>query len=263
MANIALRPEFWASVSGGKDSLYMLRLILQHPEQYPLHGVVHYELEIDYPFIKNVIDYMESECKRVGIRFWRIKPRRTWKELLTEYGFPSRKNRWCNGEYKLDCYRQLREWLKKQNVKPVIYIGLCADEKKRFKAELFDRDANFIYPLAEQGIEEWQILEWAKSVPAFEGYYQYNDRCGCMWCPLMSIKESAYLAVFYPEQYETVMNAAREREKVLSEKYGHQRSVWQGNGKYNTDYRDRMVHEKYIPALFNKQMTLFDYKDEE
>lgn len=47
----------------------------------PLDGVVHFELEIDYPFIKNVIDYMEAECNRHGIRFVRIKPRKTWDEL--------------------------------------------------------------------------------------------------------------------------------------------------------------------------------------
>lgn len=47
-----LRPSHWASVSGGKDSLYMLNLILHNLDKYPLDGVVHFELEIDYPFIK-------------------------------------------------------------------------------------------------------------------------------------------------------------------------------------------------------------------
>lgn len=46
---IALRPSYWASVSGGKDSLYMLNLILHNLDRYPLDGVVHFELEIDYP----------------------------------------------------------------------------------------------------------------------------------------------------------------------------------------------------------------------
>lgn len=38
---IALRPSFWASVSGGKDSLYMLNYILHNLDRYPLDGVVH------------------------------------------------------------------------------------------------------------------------------------------------------------------------------------------------------------------------------
>ena len=38
---IALRPSYWASVSGGKDSLYMLNYILHNLDRYPLDGVVH------------------------------------------------------------------------------------------------------------------------------------------------------------------------------------------------------------------------------
>lgn len=58
----------------------MLNYILHNLDRYPLDGVVHFELEIDYPFIHNVIDYMETECKRAGIQFVRIKPRKTWEE---------------------------------------------------------------------------------------------------------------------------------------------------------------------------------------
>lgn len=70
MNDLVLRPTYWASVSGGKDSLYMLKLILNDLDKYPLDGVVHFELEIDYPFIKTVIDYMEKECRRYGIPFF-------------------------------------------------------------------------------------------------------------------------------------------------------------------------------------------------
>lgn len=129
---IVLRPSYWASVSGGKDSLYMLNLILHNLDRYPLGGVVHYELEIDYPFIKNVIDYMEAECSRHGIRFVRIKPRKTWDELYKKYGFPTRKARWCNDKYKLDAGKQLEAWMKSLGYYVVTYIGYCADEEKRF-----------------------------------------------------------------------------------------------------------------------------------
>lgn len=110
---IALRPSYWASVSGGKDSLYMLNYILHNLDRYPLNGVVHFELEIDYPFIHDVIDYMESECKRFGIQFVRIKPRKSWEELYYRrfssgknkgniQGFPTRTVRWCSYTYKAD-----------------------------------------------------------------------------------------------------------------------------------------------------------------
>lgn len=104
---IALKPSYWASVSGGKDSLYMLKLILSNLDKYPLDGVVHFELDIDYPFIKNVIDYMESECSKFGIKFVRIKPRTNWEDLYNKYNFPTRINRWCNSKYKLDAKKSI------------------------------------------------------------------------------------------------------------------------------------------------------------
>lgn len=89
MANneLVLRPSYWASVSGGKDSLYMLNLILHNLDRYPLDGVVHFELEIDYPFIKNVVDYMENECKKRNIKFLRIKPREKWGGYMRSMAF--------------------------------------------------------------------------------------------------------------------------------------------------------------------------------
>lgn len=60
----------------------MLNYILHNLDRYPLDGVVHFELEIDYPFIHNVIDYMETECKRAGIQFVRIKPRKSGKNCM-------------------------------------------------------------------------------------------------------------------------------------------------------------------------------------
>ena len=153
---IALRPSYWASVSGGKDSLYMLNLILHNLDRYPLDGVVHFELEIDYPFIHDVIDYMESECKRFGIPFLRIKPRKSWEELYERCGYPTRTVRWCNEHYKLDCKKQHDKWLASRGYYTVTYIGFCADEEKRFKQKKMEKGIEK-YPLAENGITEDEI----------------------------------------------------------------------------------------------------------
>lgn len=150
---IALRPSYWASVSGGKDSLYMLNYILHNLDRYPLDGVAHFELEIDYPFIHDVIDYMESECKRFGIPFVRFKPRKSWQELYDKYGFPTRVARWCNNMYKLDCAKQHEEWLNSLGYYTVAYIGYCADEEKRFNKRALRQDRER-YPLVEEGIQK-------------------------------------------------------------------------------------------------------------
>ena len=212
---ITLAPTFWASVSGGKDSLYMLKLILEHLDEYPLNGVVHFELEIDFPFIKNVIDYMETECKKHNIPFLRIKPRVSWFDMYEKYGFPTRIARWCNSKYKLDAQRQLEQFMKERGTYVVSYIGFCADEINRFRYDLNNRSENVrqIYPLAEKGIEEKTILEWAKNIPIFNDFYKFNERCGCMYCPLSSMRGMSYLLKYYPNEYDKFITMAKETEE--------------------------------------------------
>ena len=260
---LALRPSYWASVSGGKDSLFMLNLILHNLDRYPLDGVVHFELEIDFPFIHDVIDYMESECKRFGIPFFRIKPRKTWKELYDKYGFPTRNCRWCNNLYKLDAMNQLKQFMISNGFDVVCYVGYCSDEMKRVNAKQNKKYKN-IYPLVENGIVEDEILEWAKNQPIYNDYYKYNRRCGCMYCPMMSMGDSAYLAHYYPEEYDKLIKLARDTEIMREETLGRPFSVWSSNPKYNTEYRDKVVREKYVPDLIAKinpnivQISIFD-----
>ena len=244
---IALRPSYWVSVSGGKDSLYMLNLILHNLDKYPLDGVVHFELEIDYPFIHEVIDYMESECKRVGIPFVRFKPRKSWQELYDKYGFPIKTARWCNSAYKLDAKRQLDAFMKSLGFYTVCYIGYCADEEKRFSKRAFNGREK--YPLAEAGILENSILEWAKTQPIFNHYYDTNKRCGCMYCPMSSYLNFAYLYKYYPDNFQYMIEKMRETEQLREKQYGRPFSVISSNPKYNADYLENIIKTKWLKKL--------------
>ena len=256
MNKIALRPSYWASVSGGKDSLYMLNLILHNLDKYPLDGVVHYELEIDYPFIHDVIDYMEAECERFGIRFVRIKPRKTWEELYYRvkpkggciYGFPGRIVRWCNDDYKLDAKRQLSEWLKSIGFYVVHYIGYCADEERRFNKRLTAQKVER-YPLVENGITEDVIWEWAKTQPIFNHYYKANRRCGCMYCPMASYLNYAYLYKYYPDNFAFMIEKMRETEAIRERVFGRPFSCISSNPKYNADYLVHIIETKWLNKL--------------
>lgn len=245
---LALRPSYWASVSGGKDSLFMLNLILHNLDKYPLDGVMHFELEIDYPFIKNVIDYMQSECERFGIRFVRIKPTKTWDELYKKYGFPFRTFRWCNRTYKLSAKKQLEEFMKKQGFYIVSYIGYCADEEKRFSKRI-DLQKVERYPLVEEGIEEETILAWAKTQPIFNHYYETQKRCGCMYCPMASYITYAYLYKYYPENFSFMIDKMRESEIKREKEFGRQFSCISSNPKYNSEYLERIVKTKWLKKL--------------
>lgn len=217
MANeIALKPSYWASVSGGKDSLYMLYLIINNLKKYPLDGVVHFELDIDYPFIKNVINLMERECFKRNIKFVRIKPTKTWEELYDKYGYPSMMRRWCNNVYKLDAKKQLINYMKSLGYNTIFYIGYCKDEERRYSI----RTLNERYPLVEENILEDTILEWAKTQPIFDDFYKYNRRCGCMYCPMASLKEIAYLYKYYPENYYYMLDKIRQTEQKVEKEKG-------------------------------------------
>ena len=261
---IALRPSYWASVSGGKDSLYMLNLILHNLDRYPLDGVVHFELEIDYPFIHDVIDYMESECKKVGIRFVRIKPRKTWEELYYSryktgrmWGYPQGKVRWCNGAYKMDAKRQLSEWMDSVGCYVVSYIGYCADEEHRFNKRLTDQKVER-YPLAENGITEDVIWEWAKTQPIFNHYYEVNKRCGCMYCPLAPRLSRAYLYKYYPDNFQYMIEKMRETEQLREQELGRPFSVISSNPKYNADYLENIIKTKWLKKLEEKEREWVD-----
>ena len=245
--DLQLKPTYWASVSGGKDSLYMLYVLLQFPDKYPLDGVVHFELEIDYPFIKDVVNYIKKECETRGIKFLSIKPRNSWEELYEKYGFPNRKFRWCNSDYKLDAGAQLEEWLNSNGYYTVAYIGYCYDEHKRYEKR--NAHGKEIYPLVELGVYEDDILEWAKKQKIFNNYYITHRRCGCMICPLASRLEYAYLYKYYPEKYEYMIEKMKETEKAIEESTGRPHSCIDGKAQYNANYLDNNIKTKWIHKL--------------
>ena len=256
---IALRPSYWASVSGGKDSLFMLNLILHNLDKYPLDGVVHFELEIDYPFIHNVIDYMESECKKYGIKFVRIKPEKTWEELYHAvkkkdgniWGFPTPKARWCN-VLKKQCRKQLDQYMKSLGFYIVHYIGYCLDEEKRWGKRV-NKNKVERYPLVEEGILESTILEWAKDQPIFNNFYKINKRCGCMACPMAKYLDFAYLYKYYPENFQYMIEKMRETEKIREQELGRPFSVISSNPKYNADYLENIIKTKWLAKLEEKE----------
>ena len=255
---VVLRPVHYASVSGGKDSFYMLNLILNNLDKYPLDLVVHFELEIDWGWSKRVIDLMQQRCEARGLTFLRIKPRKSWQELYERYGFPNAHARWCNSEYKLDCKKQLEGWIREQNCRPVAYIGLCADEESRFKYEIGNwEEQDCCYPLAEEGIKEWQIQEWARNQPIFEGYYKYFNRQGCMLCPFLSMKEMAYLHKTDVNAFDYMFDCIKQtEERILAEKG----KVWLFRNE-GADIIKARVETKWrsVLEMEENQYSIFDY----
>ena len=237
--NLALRPIHYASVSGGKDSLYMMKVILANPQKYPLDLVVNYDLEIEPPVAHKVAGKIKEMCDRIGVPFWSIKPRRSYQELEEKYYLPTRVARWCNSKYKLDCEAQLVEWIKAQNCRPVAYIGLCADEARRFRDKVGDwkDEQRRCYPLAEEGIEEEMILAWAKEQEIFDGFYLLQKRMGCIICPCASMRDRAIAAIRYPELFAYWCEKMNRRDAARPPR----REPWANV--------ERRIREKWVPKV--------------
>ena len=135
----------------------------------------------------------------------------------------------------------------------ISYIGYCVDEESRYQKRTIKPER---YPLVEEGVCESDILEWAKTVPIFNDYYKYNRRCGCMYCPMASRLNLAYLLCYYPENYKFLIECAENTEKIRSEKLGRSFSVWDSNTKYNTKYIDYIIRTKYVPRIIKIKQEL-------
>ena len=215
--DLSLNPIHYACLSGGKDSLYMLGVILKNPNKYPLDYVINYDLEIDWKWVKSSVSQIEQMCIKANIPFLRIKPRRKWLDFYEKYDMPTRRARWCNNLYKLDCEKQMIEWIKKQNCRPIAYIGFCLDEERRFKYQLGNWEkGTCCYPLAEEGITEDIILEWAKKQPIFSNWYKHFKRQGCMLCPMLTMKELAYLYKYENENFEKYFEYVKAYENKFN-----------------------------------------------
>lgn len=247
---VALTPRHIASVSGGKDSLFMLKYIIEHPSEFPLDEVVYFDLETDYPFIKDVIEVIKDECVKLCIPFTAIKPKTSWYELYTKYGYPTRLKRWCNSKYKLSCRKQFEDMQKELGFKAIWYIGYCADETSRFENR---KIINEIYPLVEIGMNEDIILQWAKQQTIYNDYYKVCNRCGCMGCPLASRIEYAYLLKYYPKEYQKYLDYMHLTEILETEKRG---TAYKILYHYDTYYLDNNIKTKWLPKLEEKLKEL-------
>lgn len=126
--------------------------------------------------------------------------------------------------------------------------GFCADEDKRFKQKRMAKGLER-YPLDENGITEAKIWEWAKDQSIFNYYYEVNKRCGCMYCPMESYLNYAYLFKYYPDHFQYMLEKMRETERLREKELGRPFSVISSNPKYNADYLEKIVKTKWFFKL--------------
>ena len=48
----------------------------------------------------------------------------------------------------------------------------------------------------------------------YNDYYEINQRCGCMYCPMSSYLNFAYLYKYYPDNFQFMIEKMRETEEL-------------------------------------------------
>lgn len=202
------------SLSYGKDSLACLGAIEQLG--WPLDRIVHAEvwatdtIPADLPPMVEFKKKADAIIKaRWGIEVEHIRAKYTFEEAfyLTRgrtgrktkfsgriYGWPMRKGQWCLQQLKLPA-------LPKDN-SCISYIGIAADESKRFH----DLSNTKKSPLIEIGWMEADCWKWCRENSLLSPIYTTAARGGCWFCHNQSVDQLRLLRKTYPDLWTLLLH---------------------------------------------------------
>jgi 3'-phosphoadenosine 5'-phosphosulfate sulfotransferase (PAPS reductase)/FAD synthetase len=202
--------QYIASLSYGKDSIYMLEVIKQYG--MPLDRIVHVEvmatptIPADLPEMVEFKDYADKGIyKRYGIKVERLRNKESYEEHFYRcfkrgknkgriYGFPMVLGSWCNSDLKMPL-------LKKLHKNNTTYIGIACDEPNRFH-NLTETKRS---PLVEHNITEQQCYNWCKENNLLSPIYKNSFRGGCWFCHNQSKDQLRLLRKNYPQYWDLMM----------------------------------------------------------
>lgn len=203
------------SLSYGKDSLACLGAIEELG--WKLDRIVHAEIwatdeiHADLPAMVEFKKKADQIIKdRWGIEVEHIKSKynyndcfyfkrgRTGRKTKCDgkiYGFPMIRGQWC--------LQQLKRYvLDKLNNGNIVYIGIAADEPKRFN-NLSDTKKS---PLVELGWTEDDCRKWCEENDLLSPIYTTSTRGGCWFCHNQSVDQLRLLRKNYPEYWEMMLS---------------------------------------------------------
>lgn len=173
--------------SGGKDSVVIKQLAIEADVKFkPFYSVT----TIDYP---ELVQYIKVFHKDV---FWVHNPRGGFFKRLKERGFfPTRRCRWCCGEYK-------EQSLKEYDAKLIgVRAAESARRKKLWKDVVSDWNKptrKFVCSIVNWEDEDvWEFIRLRK-LPYCELYDKGYKRLGCLNCPMQTAKRRRAEMKRYP-----------------------------------------------------------------
>lgn len=224
-----------ANVSGGKDSLAHLLLILDLG--LPLDEVLYFNNGMDFQAIGNIFKKLKPMLEARGVALIELHPENDFLYDMLDRPVESKKKGkhngygWCGGVCRWGTSEKIAT-LNKYAQGAVQYIGIAADEVHR-RAELTGNKKSI---LVERGIKEADCLKycrdrgwnWHEPTPmtesGFVDLYDILDLVSCWCCSNKNLKELYNIYRYLPTYWERLKKLqeqiARPMKKYTCNQYG-------------------------------------------
>lgn len=219
--------EHVLSLSYGKDSLACLGAIEQLG--WSLDRIVHAEVWATDTIPADLPPMVEFKAKadkiikeRWGIEVEHYRAKNTYDEMFHRkygetgktakwsgkiYGWPMRNGAWCNSRLKMEAINLA----KKNSAGTISYVGVAADETKRFKI-LNEKTKS---PLKAAGWDEAYCRKWCEDNDLLSPIYTSSARGGCWFCHNQSIGQLRLLRKNYPEHWGMMLKWDTESPRTF------------------------------------------------
>ncbi|WP_033916653.1 phosphoadenosine phosphosulfate reductase family protein [Campylobacter sputorum] len=205
------------SISGGKDSA---ALAIYLKNKYP-------SIKFEYLFfdtgeeLQDTYDYLRDLENLAGIEVQRLKPKKSFKELLMEHNdfLPSPMERWCTRKMKLETFlNKMKEYSEYQIYN---YIGIRADENRDGLVPT-QENITTVMPFKDDGITLDDVKRILNDIGlGLPKYYDaiydekydieyFRSRSGCYFCFFMRQIEWVWLYEQRPKEFKKAMEFEKD-----------------------------------------------------
>ena len=183
------------SFSGGQNSTAMLHLLLEL--NVPIHKVVHFECEWEFPQLKKHLALVEA---KTGIEIVHVRYYRHFNEQLAVHGWPKSAGGWCSSCKHDTCVKYIR-FIKGEKKE---YIGFTADEVRRTQTKwMKERKWPVCFPLVEKGMSSADSLLFCYKLGyTWGGLYSVFPHVGCFCCPKGGKAQREKIRLNYPSLWK-------------------------------------------------------------
>lgn len=240
--------KYVASVSFGKDSLAMLLKLIE--KKYPLDYVVFYDTGMEFECIYALRDKIKPMLKQHNIEFIELKPKDPFLYTMLERPTYSKQKGqhngygWCGGLCRwgtTEKLKAIRQFKKSLNDDVIDYVGIAADEPKRFDKA---KSEGKILPLVEWGMTEKDCLDYCYG----QGYswivdgvdlYSILDRVSCWCCANKNLKELRNIYQYLPNYWDKLKYLQDNLERPMKGYYkGKPKGIYELEERFRKELED-------------------------